>query len=236
MQLMQAGILPVSSDLELIKKHLPLNDARILELGCGTAFTTRRIVENFPSTTIVAAEVDRIQHQKNLSLTDLPTVTFKLAGMQDTAEPDNSFDAVIMLKSLHHVPVELMSKGFTEIHRVLKPGGIAYISEPVFAGAFNEILRLFNDEEQVRLAAFNAIRQAVESGLFSLQDEIHFISQSRFQGFGEFEDRILNATHSEFNIDASLLSRIRQLFEQHLNQHGLAVFENPMRADVLRKI
>lgn len=49
--------------------------------------------------------------------------------------------------------------------------GLAYISEPVFAGNFNELLRLFHDEELVRLAAFNAIKQALDCGLFSLEKQ-----------------------------------------------------------------
>jgi 2-methylisocitrate lyase-like PEP mutase family enzyme len=66
-----------------------------------------------------------------------------------------------MFKSLHHVPVPLMDQALAEIRRVLKPGGLAYISEPVFAGEFNEVLRLFHDESIVRREAFSAIERAV---------------------------------------------------------------------------
>ena len=55
-----------------------------------------------------------------------------------------------------------------EIHRVLKPDGLAYISEPVFAGEFNEIIRLFHDELAVREAAFAAVGRAVATGRFEL--------------------------------------------------------------------
>ena len=235
MQLQQAGNLPQSSDFELIDTYLPLENAELLELGCGAAFTTRRLAENFPVAHIVAAEVDRIQHEKNLAISDLPQVTFKLAGMQDIPEPDAGFDAVIMLKSLHHVPAQLLQKGFAEIKRVLKPGGFLYISEPVFAGEFNEILRLFNDEQHVRKIAFEATKAAVDSGQFSLKKEIHFISQSRFNGFEDFENRILNATHSDFNVDTELHEKIRQRFLPYINEEGVAVFNNPMRVDILQK-
>jgi SAM-dependent methyltransferase len=235
MRLQPEGELPVSSDMELIARYLPLDGSRLLELGCGRALTTRRLAESFPIGELIATEVDRIQHHKNLQITDLPRVTFQYGGAEAIDQPEASIDAVIMLKSLHHVPVGLMAQGLREIHRVLKPGGLAYISEPVYAGDFNDILRLFNDEQRVRQAAFDAVRDAVASGLFELAEEVFFDGVSRFQGFAEFEERILGATHSEFAIDAALYARIKASFEAHLGRDGAAEFRNPHRVDLLRR-
>ncbi len=57
-----------------------------------------------------------------------------------------------MLKSLHHVPVESMAQALVDAARVLRPGGHLYVSEPVYAGPLNEVVRLFNDEGKVRAA------------------------------------------------------------------------------------
>lgn len=235
MQLLKPGPLPILSDLQLIAERLPVAGGRLLELGCGRALTTRRIAEELPVREVIATEVDRVQHAKNLRIPDLPKVTFRLGGVEAIDEADESIDAAIMLKSLHHVPSHLLRQGLTEIHRVLRPGGIAYFSEPIYAGTFNEIMRLFHDERVVREAAFEALRTAVDEGLFLLEAEIFFDSVSRFQGFEEFEDRILGATHTEFAIDAALYSRIRDRFMQHVGPDGVAEFLNPNRADLLRK-
>ena len=235
MSIAVADPLPTSSDFELISRLLPLQDARLLELGCGAALTTRRLAESFPLREIVAMEVDRIQHAKNLLIPDLPNVSFVLGGAEAIELPDASVDAVIMLKSLHHVPVDAMDQALSEIARVLRPNGLAYISEPVYAGEFNEILRLFNDERMVREAAFEAVRRAVDEGPLSLEQEIHFLSPSRFEGFEEFERRVLGATHSSFDIDDALLEQIRERFMRHLQGDGRAEFLNPMRVDLLRR-
>ena len=235
MKIQSSGELPVSSDLELITRLLPLRDARLLELGCGQATTTRRLAESFPIAELIATEVDRVQHEKNLRITALPRVTFQFGGAENIAQPDASIDAVIMLKSLHHVPVDRMAQGLREIHRVLKPGGLAYISEPVYAGAFNDILRLFNDERYVREAAFNAIKEAVSAGLFELAEEIFFDGVSRFQGFEEFEARILGATHTRLDLDDALYARVRDAFLPHVGPDGIAEFRNPHRLDLLRR-
>ena len=225
----------IASDFELISRLLPSDGTRLLELGCGAAFTTRRLAESLAFREIVAMEVDRIQHEKNLLIPDLPNVTFVYGGAEDIDLPDASIDAVIMLKSLHHVPAGVLDAALREIARVLRPGGLAYFSEPVYAGDFNDVLRLFNDEKIVREAAFDALCRAVDDGRFELQQEIHFNSVSRFEGFEEFDRRILGATHSTFDIDEVLYERIRSAFMPHVNREGIAEFVNPMRVDLLRR-
>jgi SAM-dependent methyltransferase len=235
MQIARDGELPSSSDFQQISHWLPLEQARLLELGCGAAFTTRQLAESFRVREIVAMEVDRIQHEKNLLIPDLPNVTFVYGGAQAIDLPDGEIDAVIMLKSLHHVPVQDMDVAMAEISRVLRPGGLAYISEPVYAGDFNDILRLFHDEKVVREAAFAAIARAVDRRLLLLEREIFFDAVTRFDGFEEFERRIIGATHSTFDIDDALYGKIKARFMPHVDADGIAEFPNPMRVDLLRK-
>jgi len=147
-----------TTELEIMARVLPMAGRRVLELGCGRAWMTRQMAERFRPREIIATEVDRIQHRKNLQIEDLPGVRFVYGGAEQIDLPDHSVDLALMLKSLHHVPRESMAPAMNEIARVLKPGGLAYISEPVYQGDFNDILRLFHDEKTVREQAFEAIR------------------------------------------------------------------------------
>jgi ubiquinone/menaquinone biosynthesis C-methylase UbiE len=234
MHLKSPGAYRDATEIDIMHEVLPFENADVLELGCGRARWTRTIAERFPVKSLVATEVDRIQHERNLAITDLPRVRFVYGGAEAIDLPDASVDIVIMLKSLHHVPLEFMEQGLREIHRVLRPGGLAYISEPVYAGEFNEILRLFNDEKTVRQAAFDTLKKAVAQGDFILEQEIFFQSASEFGSFAEFEDRILFPTHSDHQIDEKLHRAVRQAFEPHLGADG-ARFINPHRVDLLRK-
>ncbi len=172
-------------------------------------------------------------HEKNLQITDLANVTFGLAGAQEIPLQDESVDVVFMFKSLHHVPLELMEPSMREIKRVLKTGGLVYISEPVFAGDFNEILRLFHDEQKVRQAAFYTIKKAVDDGLFDLVEETFFNSPMKFESFAEFENNTIKATHSNHTLDEELYNLVKQRFEQHIGDDG-AHFLMPMRVDLLQ--
>ncbi len=223
-----------ATELEIIEAKLPIQDARVLELGCGRAWMTRQISERFRPASLVATEVDRIQHEKNLQISDLPNVRFVYGGAEDIDLPDASIDIVLMLKSLHHVPRELMSRALGEIARVLRPGGLAYISEPVYQGDFNDILKLFNDEEEVRKLAFAAVKESMNSGGMELVEQIFFNSPGHYRDFAEFEDRMLNVTHTEHDIDAHLYEKIRTSFMAHMTEDG-AHFLKPSRVDLLRK-
>jgi len=226
----------ISSDLEQISTCLPLHrGTRLLELGCGRAAITRALAEAHPDLTIVATEVDRIQHEKNLQISDLPNVRFVYGGAQEIALDDASVDAVILLKSLHHVPGDMLDQALSEIHRVLVPGGLGYVSEPVFAGPFNDILRLFHDEEAVRRAAFEAVRRAVDLGLFTLERQIFFLEPRRFESFQEFEEQVLDVTHTHFDIDDALLATIRRAYGDLADTRSLVDVPTPQRVDLLRR-
>lgn len=219
---------------EIYDRLLSLDGKHILELGCGSAEITRNIASSGTGRSVTALEVDEIAHEKNLLISDLPNVTFGLSGAQDIPLQDESVDVVFMFKSLHHVPLELMYPSMQEIRRVLKPGGLAYISEPVFAGDFNEILRLFHDEQKVREAAFEVLVKAVDDGLFNLIEETFFNSPMRFENFAEFEKNTIKATHSYHSLDDELYQLVKQRFEQHVGPDG-AHFLMPMRIDLLQK-
>ncbi|PLY14386.1 MAG: SAM-dependent methyltransferase [Sedimenticola sp.] len=223
-----------ATELDIIQRTLPLRDANVLELGCGSAWMTRKIAEQFHPGQITAAEVDRIQHEKNLAITDLPGVRFIYGGAEAIDLPDASVDIVLMLKSLHHVPLDKMDPALKEIARVLRPGGLAYISEPVYRGDFNEILRLFHDEQAVRKAAFQALQTSVQEKRLQLVEQIFFNSPGHYKDFDDFEARMLNVTHTEHNIDEVLYGRIKAAFMQHMTDQG-AHFMKPSRVDLLRK-
>ena len=234
MRIQSHETLPVVDEAEVYGAMLPLDGARIIELGCGGAAHTRAIAASGRPTSILACEVDEIQHQKNLSITDLPAVTFSDAGAQAIPAADGSADIVMMFKSLHHVPMDLMSTALAEIARVLRPGGVAYISEPVYAGAFNEVLRLFHDEREVREAAFAALQGAVTDGVLELVEQRFFNTRNDFTDFDEFERRVIGVTHTDHRLSEQQIQTVRDTFDGFMGADG-ACFEMPIRVDLLRR-
>lgn len=224
----------VTDELDLLHQLVNLDQHRnIIELGCGAAALARKLLARFPGCEITALEVDERQHAKNL-LDPLPGLQFIQAGAQAIPLASEAFDLALMLKSLHHVPLPLLDQALSEIHRVLKPGGLLYVSEPVFAGALNEVMRLFHDEELVRAAALRALQKAVAGEAWEQVSETLFDVPVQFRDFAEFEARMIGVTFADHRLDATTLQQVRARFEQHMGTDG-AHFVRPMRVNLLRK-
>ena len=117
---------------------------------------------------------------------------------------------------------------------MLVPGGLLYVSEPVYAGEFNAIVKLFHDEGMVRAAAQSALRAAIAAGVFERAAEREFVAPLAFRDYDDFVERIVRATHTEHVLTEALAATVRARFEAHLGPSG-AQFIRPMRVDLLRK-
>jgi len=155
-------------------------------------------------------------------------------GAQSIPLPDATVDVVLMFKSLHHVPSAMLDDALSEIARVLRAGGHAYISEPIFGGAHNEMIRIFNDEQTVRQAAFEALRRSVAQGLFDLENEVFFLVPVKYKDFAEFSARHFDVTHSVRRVTDVQREAVERLFDSHRGTDGVHLTQQ-MRIDLLRK-
>ncbi|WP_419764699.1 MAG: class I SAM-dependent methyltransferase [Arcobacter sp.] len=214
---------------------LNLNNKTILELGCGNASKTINIASNGFNRKVIACEVDEIQHQKNLQKT-YENIEFKLCGAENIDMEDESVDMIFMFKSFHHIPINLMPKALSEIKRVLKPNGLAYISEPLFIGDLSDIISMFHNEELVRIEAFNAIKHAVDTEEFKLFQEIFFYSQVSYKDFEDFQSKVMNVTFNDNKISKELEKEVEEKFNQYMQNNNPITFKKPFRVDILQKI
>jgi len=233
MKLIETVITETLNEHHLIET-LNLNDKVILELGCGDASMTQKIALCGYDRNIIACEVDEKQHKKNLEL-DLDNVYFILSAAQDIKLKNNSVDMVFMFKSFHHIPKEHMKKALSEIKRVLKPSGLAYISEPLYAGAQNELVSIFHDEKQVRIDAFEAIRDSVLRQEFKLFRELFFHSEVSYKNFEDFKVQQMDLTFHEESISDEIQAQVEAKYNSIANNDGSTEFLKPFRVDILQK-
>ena len=234
MQLLSEDCTRVSGDRERLESLLELDGKRLVELGCGAAANTRMLAQGGPDREVIAFEVDERQHTSNLAAPPLPNLRFLYGGAESIDLPAASVDVVCMFKSLHHVPRPAMDQALREVARLLKPGGKAWISEPIFAGAFNDLLQLFHNEEQVRAAAFAAVARAVESGLLALEQQIFFNAPLHFPDFTAFERQVIGVTHTRHVLTPEVHAEVQRRFTAQAGPDGVR-FAQPLRVDLLRK-
>lgn len=223
----------VTDELSVLADLVPLAGQDIIELGCGAARLARQLLDRYHDAQVTGLEVDARQHAKNLAA-PRERLRFLAAGAEAIPFPDASFDLALMLKSLHHVPMASMARALGEVARVLRPGGHLYSSEPVYAGALNEIVRLFNDEGTVRAAAQAALDEALRTGAWEQVAERRFEMPVSYRDFADFEQRMMRPTFADHRIDDAKLAEVRAVFEPHCGPDG-ARFTRPMLVRLLRR-
>jgi SAM-dependent methyltransferase len=110
-----------------------LRDRQVLDIGCGFGWFEVLALEAG-----VAGIVGIEPHEADLDTArrffDQEQVSFRVGSAIEIPFPDDSLDTVVCWEVLEHIPKDTEPRAFAEITRVLKPGGVFYMSTPYAAG------------------------------------------------------------------------------------------------------
>ncbi|MDP6485576.1 MAG: class I SAM-dependent methyltransferase [Alphaproteobacteria bacterium] len=99
---------------------------RILDAGCGTGVCTRYYSRKGLDVHAIDISQKSVEiNKKTLELNNLHA-TVKKASVEKIPYPNNFFDSIVSVGVIHHT--ENITKSIEEIYRVLKPGGLAFVS------------------------------------------------------------------------------------------------------------
>lgn len=108
-------------------EHLIPKDAKILDVGCGYGRTLNELYElgyrDLMGIDFSSGMIERGKKQ-------FPHLNLQIKTAETISLPDHSMDAVILFAVLTCIPEDTAQEQLiSEIHRVLKPGGIIYIND-----------------------------------------------------------------------------------------------------------
>ena len=224
----------VDDEVELLSATVELSGMRVAELGCGNGRFARQLLARASVGSIIAFEVDATQHHLNLTAASTPSLEFRFGGAEAISLESGSVDGVVMMRSLHHVPVPLLDRALVEIHRVLVPGGWLYVSEPIYAGDLNDIIKLFHDERIVREKARAALQAAAAEGLLEEVSEKEFLTPVVFRDYDDFVAKVVRATHTAHVYRDDVAAEVRSRFDR-VTTLGGARFLQPTRVNLFRR-
>ena len=168
----------------------------------------------------------------------VPGARFDIGTAEKLPYSDASFDMVVIVNTLHHVPIPAMELALSEASRVLDARGFLVVVEPSANGSFFEALQLVEDETDVRMAAQLALKKVVSSGQLREIQSIRYVRRETFDNAERFLERIIAVDPAR---EIAAQSRLKEVIHA-INKAavklatGQLAFDQPIKADVLAKI
>jgi len=119
-----AGKLRWKRRVEMLKGRLEPGN-KVLELGCGTGYFTRELVDTGAEITAIDISPELLEEARREISTG--NVEFKIDNAYIMSFAEATFDHVIGSSVLHHLEIR---PALSEMFRVLKPGGSIAFTEP----------------------------------------------------------------------------------------------------------
>jgi SAM-dependent methyltransferase len=217
---------------DVIVETLALEGKRVIDVGCGDGNLVRHMARH--GAHVLGVECSPRQLAKAYAAERVADEVIVEGVGQALPAPDGAADLVVFFNSLHHVPGEVMGQALAEAGRVLKPGGMVYVSEPLAEGLFYQTCRPIDDEAEVRAAAYRALKScpALEP-----VEEFRYLHTVVLKTFEAFRDRIISANSEREGRFAELDGEMRTLFARNgrANAEGAMEFDQPMRVNLLRR-
>ncbi len=139
-RLMGLGVNQPNSKMIIELAKIKAGD-KVLDVGCGSGnltLTAKRYAGSSGSAYGIDASPEMIEVARKKAKQSGTNVTFEVGLIEQLPFPEATFDVVISRLVIHHLPDDLKRQGFAEIFRVLKPGGVFFLTD--FKSPANPIL------------------------------------------------------------------------------------------------
>ncbi|MDU0342229.1 class I SAM-dependent methyltransferase [Bosea rubneri] len=226
------GTRPAGDTVDILAALLaPLQDRRIVDIGCGRGHLLHALAERGARMAGVDPDEAALEAARAL----VPKAQLHKAGALHLPWGDASMHVAIFLNSLHHVPVLEMLPALEEAARVVGKGGTVIVVEPLSEGTFFDALRLIEDETEVRQAAQDAIVRAMRRGVVSEQRRIEFDRIEAFPDLAAFVARAVAADPARLEQAVAARDKLQARFETLSERDGRGyLLHQPIRLHHLK--
>jgi len=120
---------------DYLSKLIP-NHSSVLDFGCGNMYTAIELLKTVPDLKITGLDVVKDQNLDDKMLAD-KRLSFKLLTTKEIPFPDNTFDVVVALATMHHtVDPEYY---LAELKRIIKPTGAIILIEEMYIHLLDKV-------------------------------------------------------------------------------------------------
>lgn len=113
-----------NSELDKLIEFLP-KEAHVLDAGCGAGIPTAKYLVNKG---IKVTGIDISDTMLNMAKKNVPNAIFLNKDLKDLDFKEESFDGIISVYTLFHIPKKQHENILEKFFKILKPGGIMLIN------------------------------------------------------------------------------------------------------------
>lgn len=226
--------LPRMKHTEVLRERLALADARVADVGCGDGALARVMARD--GARVVAIDPGAAQIGRAQAAAQPGGAWYLCARGEALPLADGCLDAVVYFNALHHVPVAGQPVALAEAARVLRPGGLLYVQEPLAQGNYFELIRPIEDETEVRARAYDALKAAGANGSLEETAEVFYRAPLRVKDAESFLAGLVAVEPARREAVSAAAASLRQGFLAAAEQRDDGFwFEIPSRLNLLRR-
>ena len=196
----------------LLMERLPIDGARVIDIGCGEGWLTRLVASK--AETVIGIDPSAMALERANAQNSTANGTYLQASADYLPLNQASIDIAIYYNSLHHVPATLQSKALEETARVLAEGGLLCVVEPMASGSAYELFQPVDDESEVYDTTYKLILGAASGVEFQQVQEELFMDFYTYRNFEQFSDHVLVVDEGRAGGLAELEDMLRERFDQ----------------------
>lgn len=137
--------------LDLVAELIRGDQLRILNVGLGSANLEQKFFEGRPRQCVQWCGIDISSDSVKKAQREYPDANFSVGDILNMNFPEGSFDYVIALEVLEHIPPVHVLQALKEVSRVLKHGGYFIASVPLNEGLEEMLAKGQNPNAHVRV-------------------------------------------------------------------------------------
>lgn len=221
-----------TTDLAMLEQLARPSGKDVVDIGCGGGDLVRALAQR--GARPIGVEISPEQLAAAVARDD-GHADYRVGRAQDLPIEDGAADIVVFMRSLHHVPPADMTRALREARRVVRPGGIVYVAEPLPEGDYFALTSLVEEELEVRRCAQSALARGTAAGLDRVTT-VEYDVRLRIAGMSALRARTVSVDPGRAGIFDARADEIAEAFASlgRPGEHsGERWFVQPMRADVL---
>lgn len=224
----------MSTDISMLERLVEAAGKDVLDIGCGGGALVRELAGR--GGRLVGVEIFGEQLAAAVARDGGSGARYLVGRAQALPLADGSVDVAIFMRTLHHVPPRELAQALREARRVLRPGGVVYVAEPLPEGDYFALTSLIEDETDVRRAAQDALGKAASAGLEHVVT-VDYHVRLCISDLAALRSAVVSVDPQRREVfearQAELAEAFRKLGEDG-ERPGERCFLQPMRADLLR--